>query len=137
MTENSESKSSAGNELVVYKPHSLDLTKHVQDLQTPIRKLNPETRIVSNGSMYAGGFYEIEFDEHGIDGVAYIRFLEALKKGNPAEASLLEKMSKKLCGEQKADDCFLVEHDDRKYRQKWIVRTGDYPTQLFHLKCTF
>lgn len=74
MAENSEYNDSTGNELVVYKPHSLNLAKDVQDLQTPIRKLNPETRIVSNENMYAGGFYGIEFDEYGIDGVAYNKY---------------------------------------------------------------
>jgi hypothetical protein len=42
-------------------------------------------------------------------------------------------MNKKLFGEQKADDCFLVEQDGTKYRQQWIVRTGEYPTHLLHL----
>lgn len=130
MTKNSKSTDSARNELVVYSSHSLDLAEHIRKLQTPIKNLNPETRIVSDESMYAGGFYGIEFDRYGINGTAYIRFLESLKEGNPIDASLLEKMNKKLFGEQKIDDWFLVEHEKKKYRQQWITQTGE--TELFH-----
>jgi len=114
-------------ELVIYNPNTLDLTKHVRDLHTPLRNINPEIRIVQNGSMYAGGIYNIEIDAMGIDGIAYIRFLKALREEeNPSNISLLERLTRKVLGNTEGDDSLIVEHENKKYEHQWIVKTSDY-----------
>ena len=121
-----EDPKSTGNELVVYVPPALDLAQNIRELQVPLRKLNPEARIVSNGGMYAAGFCELQFDGFGINGQAYVSFLQALKKENPAEVSLLERMAKKLFGELNKlnmAEHFIVEHEGKEYIKKWTVAT--------------
>lgn len=111
------------NDLVIYVSQSSDLVHHVKELKAPIGSLNPETRIISNNDMYAGGFRNLKFDEYGIMGQAYIRFLQLPKA--KSELSLLEKMTRKLHGEQKPDNTLIIEHEGKKYIQAWSISTDE------------
>ncbi len=123
-----EAKKSAGNDLAVYMPHTLDIVGHIKRLEKPISSINPESRIVSNGSMYAGGFCDLTFNPERIGGRAYVRFLKALES-IPKNSSLTTRLNFALFGENpKVDDNLVVEHDGRKYQQQWVVRTSQYET---------
>ena len=99
--------SSESNDLVVYTPSSLDFSRHITDLEAPLRSLNPESRIVSGDDMYAGGFYSLSYDRNGIDGVAYVSYLKAIDEKKPEERSLASRMIGRVFGDRakKVDGC--------------------------------
>jgi len=117
---------STSNKLVVYSQKDLDLSRYVQTLQKPISSINPEARIVSNGYMYTGGFYDIRFDEQGIRGKAYVRFLQVWHKKNLEDLTFCEQLSRTLFGVGSVLELFdNIMHEDKKYVEHWRITVGE------------
>ena len=111
----------AGNSLILYKSGELDLSTQVMRMEVPIHRIHPETRVVSGEQMYVGGFCWMQFDEHGVDGCAYLSFYEAAEQKDPSELSLLERMTRRIFGDGNGH---VIEHEGRKYRKRWGVDTS-------------
>jgi len=119
------------NELIIYNHEILDLSGQIKQIQTPIKTLNPEARTIFDKGMYVAGFCKMKFDVGGINGIAYIKLLELLERKSTANDSLLEKMSQKLFNCNLINDDSLIEHEEKKYKEKWKVNsTNYYPSNL-------
>lgn len=116
----------------------IDLEGHIRQLMVPIRKLNPETRIIYDLGIYAGGFAGLYFHKRGISGEAYIRFLRSLEEGNLSEQNLLFRMKATLFGNFTPNDRATVEYEGKRYVEEWRESTldgriGIYSQRLFNL----
>lgn len=108
-----------GNELVVYRPNPLDISRHIVQMEKRIEDLNPESRMVCSNGLYAGGFGNIAFDEYGIIGQAYVKFLKPTDE--KTDKGLSVKILETLFGSVKIDDTHVIQHEGKIYCQDWSV----------------
>ncbi len=112
------------NAMVLYAQNAgLDISRCMMDVQTPISKLEIETRIVVDEYMFAGGFRDLELDTHGILGFAYARLFEELRVRQEQEPSFSDKVLKRIFGEKAPRSC--IEHEGKRYCRKWGVANGE------------
>lgn len=112
------------NGLIVYSKGAMDLSKHVTQLKAPIDKLNPESRMIVAGGMYAGGFLDLQLEPKYVMGIAYMSYFHEKNAG-----SLLERMANAIFGEEPNG---AVENARKNYAQQWRVSVGSsyYPARL-------
>lgn len=126
------------NKLAIYSKNDLDLAQHINKLESKLKEITPENRIVINNSMYVGGFSNLGFDQYGVEGIAYIKFFEKINedvKKSENELYLIEEIGKTLFGKEKTKkiklkEDNLVEHEGNYYDLVWKIKDNSYKHRI-------